>query len=316
MSQPDGLQIMQENMAALEAGSDLPHDESTEYEPDEKPVDNSDEEIEAKVDDEPEEIAEPEVDEVSDIAKKDGFMTKEQWKESGKDPEDYMTPDEFSKVGELRDGDKTRQTLSKQYVQMESAMNELVKGQQQMIEDARKSERDKVVSELKAEKAEAIEYNETEKAIEIDRKIIIEEAKDAPEVKDETPQAPQGMTDWFNSNEHWYSVDQGAANLVNSELSKYEKQGLPFEEGIVKAEAKVKKHFPQYFDDVEEVKTPDEKPAEVKPRPRVASESSRRKPNQSESKRSFSELDPALQKIARKAAKASGLTEAEYMEQS
>lgn len=309
MSEPSGLQIMQENIAALESGEEAPHNEGTVYEeaesnePITEPV-----ETEEVIDDEPiDEVDEPEV---SELAKKDGFMSKEDWVASGKAEEDYMTPEEFSKVGELRDGDKTRQQLSKQLVQMESVMKETLKNSNQMIENAKKSERDKVIAELKAEQKEAVEYQDTEKALEIERKIIKEEAKDEekPEVKPEENKPSQAMADWFESNEHWYGVDTGASNLINSELTKCQKAGLPFEEGIIKAEAKAKKYFPQYFDDVAET-------AAIPARPRAVSESSRRKgPPKGGPKKTFKDLDANMQVFARKAAKASGMTESEYME--
>jgi len=311
MSEPSGLQIMQENMAALESGEEAPHNDDTVYEeaaPDEpitEPV-----ETEEVVDDEPiDEVVEPEV---SELAKKDGFMSKDDWVASGKAEEDYMTPEEFSKVGELRDDSNiTRQQLSKQFVQMESNMNEMLKSQRQIVEDARKSERDKVIAELKAEQKEAVEYQDTEKALEIERKINDEKAKaeEKPEVKPDENKPSQAMSDWHGSNDHWYGVDEGASNLINSELIKSEKAGLPFEEGIIKAEARAKKYFPQYFDDIAEP----EPEVKIPPRPRSVSETSRRK-TKTESKKTFKDLDPAIQVFARKAAKASGMTETEYME--
>ncbi len=117
------------------------------------------------------------------------------------------------------------------------------------------------------------------------------------------------MTDWYNGNKHWYGTDVGASNLINAELTKHQEAGLPFEEGIIKAEAKAKKYFPQYFDDVAEVETK-APPA----RPRAVSETSRRKSSTKESKKTFKDLDANMQVFARKAAKASGMTESEYME--
>lgn len=307
MSEPSGLQIMQENIAALESGDDAPHTEETVYE----------EAVEEVITEPTEEVAETEEEassepEISELAKKDGFMTKEQWVESGKSEEDYMTPEEFSKVGELRDdGGITRQQLSKRLVQMESVMKETLKNSSQMIEDAKKSEREKVISELKAEQKEAVEYQDTEKALELERKINDEEAKDKPEVKEEPEELgpSEAMTTWYDSNNHWYGTDQGATNLINAELTKFSKAGLPFEEGIIKAEIKAKKYFPQYFDDVDEP-LPEKK---IPARPKSVSETSRRK-SSSEAKKTFKDLDPNMQVFARKAAKASGLSEAQYME--
>jgi len=314
MAAPDGLQIMQENMAALEAGEDAPHNEDTVYDepkPDEPEAEVVDEVIDDVVDDDI--VGESDESGISEISKKDGYMTKEQWVESGKNPEDYMTEKEFSKVGELRDGDMTRQQLSKQNVQMESLMNEVLTNQNKMIDDAKASEREKVIAELKAEQKEAIEFQDADKALEIERKIVAEEEESKPkvEVKDDPdpePQAPPGMVDWHNNNKHWYNVDLNAQTLINSELTKSQAKGVSFEDGIITAEAKVRKYYPQYFDDDPEAK-PETKPN----RPRPAGESSRRK-GPATVKKSFKDLDPVMQSFAKKAAKASGMTEEQYME--
>ena len=317
MSDPSGEEILKANMAALEEGKDLPYGDD--YEPTEEPPEDIKEDIKQE---EPEEVDDAEEleeeldedieeeidDESEEIAKKDGYMTKEEWVASGKDEDDYMTQEEFAKVGKLRDGKETRQQLSKKFVQMESTMKELVTSTNKMIEDAKSKERAKVLAELQEQKKEAIEFQDAEGAADIERKIVAHEAEEPVKKEAIIDDVPDEVKTWYDSNDSWYNVDAAATGLLNAQLVKHEKSGKPFSEGIELAMSLVKKNFPYHFEDGE----PDTKEIPTR-RPRVASEKSQKRKSQVKTK-SFADLDPEMAKIAKKAAKASGLTEAEYME--
>jgi hypothetical protein len=218
-----------------------------------------------------------------------------------------MTKEQFAKVGKLRDDSKlSRQKLAKQLVKMETVMNEVVTNQQRMIDEAKAAERAKTLAELKAKKKEAIEFKDTEEALEVDRQIV--------KLESETPKKTAKTEEevWYDANKHWYANDVAAKGLVNAHLAKCEAQGLPFSEAIKGAEAKVKKAFPYHFDDdVKETK----ETAEKIPTRRAAVEKSSKPLTEQKKTRKFSDLDPALASIARRAAKASGLTEEQYMSQ-
>ena len=292
----EALQMMQENMAAMDAGEEMPHT----GDPEDAAVEES---IDPVTEPDPEPNAEPE----EDIAKKDGYMSKEDWIASGKDPEQYMTQEDFERVGQLRDDKSvTRQQLSKEYVQTQAMLKEVMKNQQKMLTDAEERVRAETLASIEKQQKEAIEDGETEKAIELEREKLkhTEKPDDTP---DDTPQIEAGVQDWVDKNSSWYSVDQSATNLMNIELKKAQDKGLSFSEGSAQAEAKVRKHFSYYFDDEQ----PEEKPAPR--RPSAVSERSRRKPEASKSK-TFNDLPAEMRSMAKKVAKQSGMTEAEYME--
>jgi hypothetical protein len=291
-----GEAIMAENMAALEAGEDMPHDEDM-------PI--IDDDVNNDIDDGTKELAE----DLEAIASKDGYQSKEEWVESGKDPEDYMTKEEFAKVGDMRDGGMTRQQMSKSFVQLESAMKDMLSNQNQMLTDARNDERKKTLIDLEAKKKEAIDFQDTSEAIKLDREIV----KLENESKPKTPEAPTNVQSWHDSNKHWYDNDTAAAGLVNSILAKNDAKGASFEDAIKEAETAAKKHFPYHFDDTADT-SKDVTAQNRKPLRRTETGRSPKAKADDSNAKKFSDLDPAMATIARKAAKATGMTEKEYME--
>jgi hypothetical protein len=205
----------------------------------------------------------------------------------------------------MRDGGMTRQQMSKSFVQLESAMKEMVTNQNKMITDARDDERSKTLSDLEAKKKEAIDFQDTDEAIKLDREIV----KLSNEVKPKAQEAPTNVQSWHDSNKHWYDNDSAAAGLVNSILAKNDAKGASFEDAIKEAETAAKQHFPYHFDDAPTSKETPRKPL------RRTETGGRAKPKADDANaKKFSDLDPAMATIARKAAKATGMTEKEYME--
>jgi len=292
-----GEEIMRQNMAALDAGEEMPHvDES--FEP---------ENIQENTELEPEfneESHDDVVEEIPEIAKKDGFMTKDEWIASGKDPDEYMTPEEFARVGELRDGDMTRQQLSKQLVQQQAVMKEILANQQKSIQDAANRAKQEALAELEAKKKEAIEYGDAEKAVELEREIIKNVTAEEPQEPEVNP-VEQSMSQWYSKNDDWYGTHSGATDLLNVELKRAERQGLPFEDGIRQAEGAVKKQFGYLFGEQ----------AQEKPKAPRSVSTQTRKPAKQSQKLSIKALPPEMQSIARTVIKKTGITEQEYMEQ-
>jgi hypothetical protein len=286
-----GETIMAENMAALEANEDMPHSDDVETEEvDDDVIDAGTDELDA---------------DLKAIAEKDGYMSEQEWVDSGKDADDYMTEEEFAKVGDMRDGGQTRQQMSKSFVQLESAMKEMVANQNKMISDARNDERTKTLASLQAKKQEAVDFQDTEEAIKVDREIVrLENEVNAPVAP---IQPPDNVNKWVADNKHWYNNDAAAAGLVNSILAKNEAKGVSFDDAIKEAETAAKQHFPYHFDDAPKAQSPARKPLRRSETGRTV------KPSDNQAKR-FSDLDPGMAKIARKAAKATGMTEKEYME--
>ena len=293
-----GEEIMKANMEALDKGEEAPY-------PDVESTETTEEVVETEEVEEVEEVEEAE--ETSEIAKKDGYMTKQQWIDSGKPADDYMSEEDFIKVGELRDSDETRQQLSKKLVQMEATLKDVVSNQRSMIDSAADKAREETLASLNEQKKEAIEFQDAEGAARIEREIVEAEGNKPAEVDKNAPS--DEMQAWYNENESWYNVDGASTGLLNSQLVKYEKEGKPFSEGVELAMETVRKHFSYHFEDEAAPKTTS-KPT----RTRVATESSRVKPSQTKNTKTFADLDPDEAKIARVGAKMAGMTETQYME--
>jgi hypothetical protein len=293
-----GEEIMKANMEALDKGEEAPY-------PDVESTETVEEVVETEELEEVEEVVE-EVEETSEVAKKDGYMTKQQWIDSGKPAEDYMSEEDFIKVGELRDGDDTKQQLSKKLVQMERTLKDVVTNQRSMIDSATEKAREETLASLNEQKKEAIEFQDAEGAANIERQIVEAEANKPAEVDKNAPS--DEMQAWYNENESWYNVDGAATGLLNSQLVKYEKEGKPFSEGVELAMETVKKHFAYHFEDVETKTT--SKPT----RTRVATEKSQKKSTSTKNTKTFADLDPDEAQIAKVGAKMAGMTESEYME--
>ena len=308
-----GEDIIKANMKALEEADEkgeevvLPFDEESALKEPEKPVDEPIEKAIDEPQDEPKEtVEEPELDE---IAKKDGYMSKEDWVASGKPEEDYMSKEDFAKVGELRDGDETRQQLSKKLVQMEAALKDVVTNQRSMIDDAKEQTRLETLAQLQEKKKEAIEFQDAEGAANIEREIVAAEKQEPAEAVAESNPT---LDAWYAKNDSWYNVDANATSALNVQLQKHEKAGLPFEEGIELAMDVVKKHFPYHFDDAE---IPAAKDQDVPTRVTQRAVETSSKKAASKKTKTFADLPESERKIAKAGAKMSGLTETEYMEQ-
>lgn len=282
-----GEEIMRQNMAAFESGEELPYKE-----------DDITPQLEVVPD-----IEEPEEPDIPEIAKRDGYipMTKDEWVASGRDPDKYMTPEEFARVGELRDSKElSKQALAKQNVQLESMMRDVLKNQERMIKEAAEKAREQALAEINAQQQEAIELGDTEKALELERKRL-EHSK--VEEKPEAPHIEPAIQEWYDKNQHWFNVDQQARLVVESELSRW--GNLPPDQAIAKADEKARKHFPQYFDDAPSKPSRPQSPVAQSRKPAVGG---KRKP-------SFNDIEnPELRAMAMRVAKASGQSEQEYME--
>lgn len=290
----DGLQMMKENMEALNSGEELPHQESLEVvadAPTEEPPETPVEEPTAEIPEEAEHKA-PE------------HMTEEEWIASGRAPEDYLTQEQFDKVGEMRNENPT--SLAKQVVGMQKTLQDFMSQQNKVLEENSRRVREETIKELEAKKQEAIDLGDTSAAIELHDQI---KEQQEPEVKQEDEENPNQsyINEWYSKNNDWFNVDQNATGLMNVELARAERDGLPVEEGFARAEAKVKKQFGYLFGDIQ----PEPKP-EPPRRPTAISERSTKTATQKKSYK-FSDLPPEIQGMARTVAKQCKQTEEEYV---
>jgi len=253
---------------------------------------------------EPEEYIEQE--EAEEEKPRGHIQSEEEWVAAGNDPADYLPADKYKRVGELRDGEDTRQQLSKKLVSMEYTLEQLMSKQVEMIEDAKAQTRENTIRELQAQQKEAIDLGDTDKALQIERDI--NKQRETP--KDATPADPiSNLTpverEWFGSNSHWFGRDQSASLLMSNELDRLEAANVPIEQAIQEAEKKVRDHFPYHF------------PQESKPARRPASpvERGQRKPRAEKRTYRFSDLPEGQRGFAKKMAKLTGMSENDYVKQ-
>jgi len=261
------------------------------------------------------EYEEPEKTEYQDIVdseepKKRGHMTREEWESSGKDPEDYLTEEEYNRVGEMRDDKSiTRQNLAKTNVQLQKAIQDLMSTNEQRFreieEKARRDERDKLIAQQK----EAIDYGNTDEALSLEKKIIqLDNPKPQPQQKTVSPD----VVEWHSQNNDWYGVSSAATEMMDvlmarasrdGTLARCEAQGLSFSDAVAPIVDKVKHNFPHLFD----IK-PQPKP---QPRPMQATERSI-KPK-SEKRYTLNDIHESQRQYARVGMKATNMTEHEYV---
>lgn len=247
-------------------------------------------------------------------------MSKEDWVKSGRAEEDYLSEAEFNRVADLKD--QNHLELSRNFVRVESLLNKTIKGQEKLANDAFERGKKETITDLKAQQDVAIEADDTKKALEIEREITKETAKKPEAVADDSAGPDDAVLaheqqQWNTNNSHWYGVDQSATNLLNVELTRAEKDGLPFMKGIERAEAKVKKHFPYYFDDAGNDDTGGDDDTTINKtttKPRHITEKNRKPGDRTtDKKKTFADLPEEVREVAQRSAKTSGLTEEEYM---
>ena len=292
----DGLQIMQENMAALDRGEEMPHTVETIAEEElHEPV------VEPDV---PAEPAEPVGGEEVEH-KPPEHMSEEEWVASGRKAEDYLTQEQFNEVGELRNINPTK--LAKQVVGMESTLKEMVQNQKTMLEENTRRVREETIAELQTKKQEAIDIGDTEKAIELHDEISKQQEVPKPEQSPQEVEGAEFIQSWYKSNNDWFNVDQHATGLMNVELTRSERDGLPPEDGFKRAEEKVKKQFPYLFEDAapEPEKKVFARPTPVGSKPKTTASTKK--------SYKFSDLPPEVQGMAPKVARSCKMTEEQYV---
>lgn len=230
-----------------------------------------------------------------DEKKGPSHMSKEAWIAAGNDPDDYLTQEEFDRVNDFRDQKPI--DVQKQLARQETAMREMMRTMEESIRKAEERGREQEREKLQAKQQEAIQEGETERALEIERDI---NKLDTPEEK---PQFDPAVKAWLDNNDEWYRVHTGATDLFNLHLSRGQKAGIPFSEAAANGEAAVKERFPEVYGELP-----------LTPKPTRISERGRNKQPAKKS-RTFNDLPEEMRAIAKQAARAAKLTEAEYMEQ-
>lgn len=200
------------------------------------------EQVEQKVD-----VVEPTEIEIEAIAQ--GWVTKEQWIESGRSPEDHRPAKEFVDRGDLY---KTIHSTKRDLKQTQAALTALQRHHQFVFEKAHQQ----AVDDLKREKRTAIRNEEFERAEEIDTEI--EETKAAHEQEKQQVAVAQAQVaqtgphpdfvEWTGRNQ-WYMIDNDLQEFADATGLVYANKhpGVDPRTVLKYVEDSVKRKFPEKF---------------------------------------------------------------------
>lgn len=185
---------------------------------------------------------------VEEAARAAGWVSKEEWEASGKDPAEWRSAKEYQERGELFEEIHKLKDANKKTA---AAFKVLVEHHKKVRETAMKE----ALAQLKAQKKEALENHEIEKVFEIDEKI--EQVKASPDqIPDvDLPAEEVGPTPtfkaWHKRND-WYQLDgsdeaSAYANVVGEKLRKSNPE-MSEKEFLEQVESKVARRFPELFE--------------------------------------------------------------------
>jgi len=293
-----GEEMIARDLAALNA------DEPDEVVNDPDEVD----EVDEVVDDQYEEDEEDE--EEKPKKKIYGYISEDDWVAAGNDPEDYLTAEQYQKVGKMRDDNTiTKHALAKNQVLLEKTLNEVLANQNKMLQESNDRVRQEERAKLEAAKAEALEYGNAEDAVKIHDKIRdlekpVEQPQQAP--------VPESVERFFNNNKDWYGAAKAPTEFLDYQLQRNQDmlndaraKGIPFDEAIKPLVEKTREAFPMYFD----------APKKPKPRPKQMSERSSVAPKARGKTYSIKDLDPEMRGYARSMIKRVNANESDYVKE-
>lgn len=239
-----------------------------------------------------------------------GWVPQAEWEG---DPTQWRPAKEFVDRGELMDriSSQSRQlnTFTSEVDSLKAALGELGEHNKKIAE----AEYAKAMKHLKSQKAEALQYGEYDKAVDIDEQLVDlkESKKEIEEAESQQPQASSqqevhpDVTDWMGRNS-WYNEDmmmQGAADAVaKMYLGKNPAAENNPKEVLDHVSAELLKEFPDRF-------------GGKRRRPAATTDSSNGRAGKSKSRHTMSSLTPEQRKIASTFAKSGIMTEQEYVDQ-
>lgn len=186
-----------------------------------------------------------------------GWMTQEDWVAAGKDPDEWVDAKSYIDRGEMMDRIKKQNTAIDRYKgELETAQAAL-KALGDHNRKIAKIERDKVVAELKREKAKAIRDDDAEAIVEIDEQLLElkqEEKEDKVEAKQDAQAFTQEQAivqEWLDDPENeWYHQDwelHEAADSYFRFLTRGKKK-VPVEQALKDTVTRMKEKYPDKFD--------------------------------------------------------------------
>ena len=185
---------------------------------------------------------------VEEAARAAGWVSKEEWEASGKDPAEWRSAKEFQERGELFEEIHKLKDVTKKQA---AAFKVLVEHHKKVRESAMKE----ALALLKAQKKEALENHEIDRVFAIDEEIERVKANpdELPEV--DLPPVDVGPTPTFRAwhkQNTWYSLDgkdeaSAYANVIGEKI-RMDSPNLSEKEFLEQVESKVARRFPELFE--------------------------------------------------------------------
>ena len=205
--------------------------------------------VETKVETVVEEVVEPQFTPVETDAMEQGWLPKEQWEESGKDPAEWRTAKEFKERGEFF---KTIHQTKRELKQTQTSLDALRKHHNFVFDQAYR----KAKVELRKERRDAIKSEDFERLDEIETeidKLDDEYSTQKTQMQTEVAQAQNTGTppefEVWQSRNSWYTEDQDLHDYADAQGLIYTRRnpGANPLDVLRHVEADVKKKFPEKF---------------------------------------------------------------------
>lgn len=210
--------------------------------------DSGSEEQEQEEEQEQQESVSPEVEKASS----DGWVSKDQWVEKGKDPDDWVSAKKFNERGSMIGQIKA---LQKQNAESEKTFSQRLDRVNNFHEQQLKTK----LAELKTQRREAIEQADIETVEELDAQIdeikaVAPEETKTDETKEEDETAAPGewtkgenksMKDWNGQNEWIDDDDDPRSHFAKGRFNKHLSAGKSVDDAITALNKDMAKAFPK-----------------------------------------------------------------------
>jgi len=180
----------------------------------------------------------PQADPLSEKAKASGWTDRETWIAAGKDPDQWVDKDEFVR----------RQPLFEKINKLTKAIKDRDKRLEQVIQYAARAaeaERNRVLAEIEAKRKEAFEAQDYEASAKAEQELAKARQEEAPPPE---PDIPEPIKEFAERNGRWFEKDQEMTEFAVERTGSYRKRGMDIEEALRRAEADVRKFFPEKFE--------------------------------------------------------------------
>ena len=210
-----------------------------------------DKKVDEKVEDKKieEKVEEPQYTEVEVEAMDQGWLPKDQWEESGRDPAEWRDAREFKARGELF---KTIHQTKRELKQTQAALTALQKHHTYVFDQAHR----KALAELRKERREALRAEDVDKVEQIETQIEETETEfqtaktqmQQEQVSVQTAGTHPEFEAWVDRNQ-WYSNDEELRDRADAIGIVYTKKhpGVVPQEVLKYVEKEVRKQFPEKF---------------------------------------------------------------------